>query len=141
MRSEAAWAAASRRAGAFFLLPPEGEAPAAAAAAGGVEIGDEARFDSLRDFSAGVQLVSPGRTDEFFRSPATPPSQADTASALPPAEFVPFNSAGLQALLAEGCLFGWLLWGSESNARAQLGSLGEQVVSALFIPPLRGPGD
>ena len=59
MKSEAAWAAASRRAGSLFGLPRESGTDAAA--------WDESEgYEAVREFSAGVQLVSPGRRDEFF---------------------------------------------------------------------------
>ena len=47
-------------------------------------------------------------------------------------EFVRFNAAGLQAILAEGCLYGWHLWGAEAAARAQLGA----AKNELLTPPV-----
>ena len=159
MRSEAAWAAASRRAGTLFALPSDDLAEdvdvTASLSAGG--------FEQLREFTAGVQVVSSTQQDEFFQPPPDsggsnrdvdnssssvvppPPPQdpvaADTSSALPQADFVRFNAAGLQAVLAEGCLYGWHLWGAELGAREQLESWvssdGEDAASILLTQPER----
>ena len=150
MRSEAAWAAASRRAGNLFRLAREGGEEE--------EAWDASRgFEALRRFSSGVQVVGAAQQDEFFRAEgpqaaaATPEAEAGGGEAagrtlgevseLPTAEFVRFNTAGLQATLAEGCLFGWHLWGAESGARAQLVAAGEGAAEALLTPPTRGPED
>ena len=69
---------------------------------------------------------------------------SNCAILLPTAELVPFNALGLQSLLAEGCLFGWNLWGAESGMRGQLEyNGGEGLVKALLPPPVRvvGEGD
>ena len=133
MRSEAAWAAASRRAGALFALPREGGAEEE-------ELGgwdDSQGYEALREFSSGVQVVAPSQQDEFFAKPngdgalggVGPGGPIDP---LPTAEFVRFNAAGLQAILAEGCLYGWHLWGAEAAARAQLGAAKDE----LLTPPV-----
>ena len=58
---------------------------------------------------------------------------ADVAD-LPTADFVRFNAAGLQAALAEGCLYGWSLWGAEAGARDQIAACGEIAARALLVP-------
>jgi hypothetical protein len=149
MKSEAAWAAASRRAGNLFALDrAEGDDEG---------VWDESRgFESLRVFSTGVQVVAASQQEEFFRPqgeerPPPPPDSTDEDPAagrsaggpldglsdaeLPAAAFVRFTSAGLQAILAEGCLFGWHLWGAEAGARAQLVSVGDAAADALLLPP------
>ena len=132
MRSEVTWAAASRRAGAFFGLP-RGEAR--------LSLG----YEELRLFSKGVQVVAPSQQAEFFAAPSAdadappPPAEEEdeapplpaAASELPTASFLPFNAAGLQCVLAEGCLYGWHLWGAEAAARAQLGA----AKDVLLTPP------
>ena len=139
MRSEVTWAAASRRAGAFFGLP-RGEAR--------LSLG----YEELRLFSKGVQVVAPSQQAEFFAAPsadadAPPPAEeeeeeapplpaAAAASELPTASFLPFNAAGLQCVLAEGCLYGWHLWGAETAASK---GLGDAAARALMTPPERPP--
>ena len=131
MKTEAAWLAASGRAGSLLGLPHDEGAE-----------GEAARYESLRDFTVGVQVVGSAQQEEFF---ASPPSESGTPDAegaaepdgvdpLPTAEFVRFNAAGLQAMLAEGCLFGWLLWGAEAAARDMLESSASDEDS-LLAPP------
>ena len=162
MKSEAAWAAASRRAGTLFALSRESEAEDAALDAalagegGGAAWDDSLGFEALREFSSGVQVVGASQQEEFFRSPdeeeatataaAADDSEAAAAAAaaatqLPTAEFIKFHTAGLQAVLSEGCLYGWHLWGAEAGARAQLVAAGDAAVEALLTPPRRGPDD
>jgi len=156
-KTEAAWAAASRRAGAFFALPREGGE------------GSEGGFgyESLREFTVGVQVVAPAQQSEFFNSPSEGEAggegggsrgqgaEAGAGAAavnggvapLPSAEFVRFNAAGLQALLAEGCLFGWMLWQAEAEAMAVLaaapddGSASARTAegSSLLLTPPAAP--
>ena len=129
MRSEVAWAAASRRAASLFGLP----APESSTSLG---------VEDLRLFSKGVQVVTPSQQAEFFSSPADETGRdeevaaATFAAPLPSASFIPFNAAGLQCALAEGCLFGWQLWGAETAASQ---ALGDTTASALMLPPERGP--
>jgi len=155
MRSEVAWAAASRRAASFFELPSE-DAPGAeggGAALGGV--GQALGYEPLRMFSKGVQVVGGAQQSEFFATEdevaaaaaaaseaaeeaadedkAAEPEPA-AAALLPTAEFVPFNAAGLQCALSEACLFGWHLWGAELRAEAELGEGGAE---ALLTPQER----
>jgi len=142
MKSEAAWAAASRRAGTFFGLKREHERDAVAADA----IGSEAApgFEQLREFTVGVQVVGSAQQEEFFAASSDQAPDglvgdlaADAAAAangfLPAGDFVRFNAAGLQAMMAEGCLFGWHLWGAEADARVLVESAGSE--EALLAPP------
>lgn len=145
MRSEVAWAAASRRAASFFELPSEdasGGAEGSGGALGGV--GQALGHEPLRIFSKGVQVVGGAQQDEFFATDGEMAAAAATASEanddeatesepaapalLPTAEFVPFNAAGLQCALSEACLFGWHLWGAEIRAEAELGEGGAAVL-------------
>jgi len=128
MRSEVAWAAASRRAGGLFGLP-------------GHESSTSLGVEDLRLFSKGVQVVASAQQAEFFSSPSAEAERdevvaATMAEALPSASFIPFNAAGLQCALAEACLFGWHLWGAEAAASA---ALGDATARALMTPPERGP--
>ena len=129
MRSEVAWAAASRRAASLFGLP----APESSTSLG---------VEDLRLFSKGVQVVTPSQQAEFFSSPADESGRdeevaaATFAAPLPSASFIPFNAAGLQCALAEGCLFGWQLWGAETAASQ---ALGDATARALMLPPERVP--
>mmetsp|Transcript_14089 Transcript_14089/g.36460 ORF Transcript_14089/g.36460 Transcript_14089/m.36460 type:complete len:458 (-) Transcript_14089:138-1511(-) len=151
MKSEAAWVAASRRAGVFFQLPWIGpnDAPRAAAISAAT-FDDSLGYEQLRTFTASVQIVSAAQQTEFFQpdvgessadegAPSVLPaaSAVPTVDELPSAEFVAFNAAGLQALLAEGCLYGWHLWGAEAGARAQLvqAGVGEEAIDELLTPP------
>ena len=127
MRSEVAWAAASRRAGGLFGLP-------------GHESSTSLGVEDLRLFSKGVQVVAASQQAEFFSSPSDEAGRNEEAAAtiaapLPSASFVPFNAAGLQCALAEACLFGWHLWGAEAAASY---ALGDATARALMIPPERG---
>jgi hypothetical protein len=146
MKSEVAWAAASRRAGTLLGLPPPTDHEL-----GGHEL--------LRDFTVGVQVVSSSQQEEFFASGASEggdsarddagddaggDASGDAASAaavteMPTAEFIRFNAAGLQAMLAEACLYGWFLWGAEVEARTVLteGAAGEGATEALLVPAAR----
>jgi len=151
MKSEAAWAAASRRAGHLFSL----ERDDAGVGDGSADVWDSSGgYEQLRSFTSGVQVVSATQQEEFFaassdgeettRSASSTAAVGDTehdvkaVAALPTAEFVPFNCAGLQALLAEGCLYGWHLWGAEAGTRAQLAKAGgDKAVEALLTPPVR----
>ena len=148
MKSEAAWVAASRRAGTFFRLPwigPDGEPREDAISAAPFD--DSLGFEQLRTFTASVQVVSAAQQAEFFKAPSgedeaaspkpPPTSAAPAVVELPTAEFVAFNAAGLQALLAEGSLYGWHLWGAEAGARAQLvqAGVGKKAIDALLTPP------
>ena len=133
MKTEAAWLAASARAGSLLGLPRDECAE-----------GEAARYESLRDFTVGVQVVGSAQQEEFFAAPpsesGTPDSEGAGGAAepgvdqLPTAEFVRFNAAGLQAMLAEGCLFGWLLWGAEAAARDMLAS-SANAEDSLLAPP------
>lgn len=128
MRSEVAWATASRRAASLFGLP-------------GHESSTSLGVEDLRLFSKGVQVVAPSQQAEFFSSPSDEAGRneevaATIAAPLPSASFVPFNAAGLQCALAEACLFGWQLWGAEAAASR---ALGDAAARALMIPPERGP--
>ena len=124
MRSEVAWAAASRRAGGLFGLP-------------GHESSTSLGVEDLRLFSKGVQVVASAQQAEFFSlaSAYTEAERDEVVAALPSASFIPFNVAGLQCALAEACLFGWHLWGAEAAASA---ALGDATARALMIPPERG---
>jgi hypothetical protein len=128
MRSEVAWATASRRAASLFGLP-------------GHESSTSLGVEDLRLFSKGVQVVAPSQQAEFFSSPSDEAGRneevaATIAAPLPSASFVSFNAAGLQCALAEACLFGWQLWGAEAAASR---ALGDAAARALMIPPERGP--
>jgi hypothetical protein len=151
MKSEAAWVAASRRAGTFFRLPwigPDGEPRDDAISAAPFD--DSLGYEQLPTFTASVQVVSAAEQAEFFKAPSgdeeapspKPPSTSETPAVveLPTADFVAFNSAGLQALLAEGSLYGWHLWGAEAGARAQLvqAGVGKKAIDALLTPPRVG---
>jgi hypothetical protein len=151
MKSEAAWVAASRRAGTFFRLPwigPDGEPRDDAISAAPFD--DSLGYEQLRTFTASVQVVSAAQQAEFFKAPSgdeeapspKPPSTSETPAVveLPTADFVAFNAAGLQALLAEGSLYGWHLWGAEAGARAQLvqAGVGKKAIDALLTPPRVG---
>ena len=151
MKSEAAWVAASRRAGTFFRLPwigPDGEPRDDAISAAPFD--DSLGYEQLRTFTASVQVVSAAQQAEFFKAPSgdeeapspKPPSTSATPAVveLPTADFVAFNAAGLQALLAEGSLYGWHLWGAEAGARAQLvqAGVGKKAIDALLTPPRVG---
>ena len=122
MRSEVAWAAASRRAASLFGLP----APESSTSLG---------VEDLRLFSKGVQVVTPSQQAEFFSSPADETGRdeevaaATFAAPLPSASFIPFNAAGLQCALAEACLFGWQLWGAEAAASAGCRLLWEMLTA------------
>ena len=61
---------------------------------------------------------------------------ATAISDLPIADYLRFNAAGLQAMLSEGCLYGWLLWGVEAEVADQLSP---EAASALLVPP-KAPG-
>jgi len=121
----------------------------------------------LREFTVGVQVVAPAQQSEFFNSPSEGEAggegggsrgqgaEAGAGAAavnggvapLPSAEFVRFNAAGLQALLAEGCLFGWMLWQAEAEAMAVLaaapddGSASARTAegSSLLLTPPAAP--
>ena len=142
MRSEAAWAAASRRAGTFFGLQRDHERDAVAADAMGGEAA--AGYEMLREFTVGVQVVGSAQQEEFFAASSDQAPDGlvgDLAAAaaaaangfLPAGDFVRFNAAGLQAMMAEGCVFGWHLWGAEAEARVLLESVGGD--EALLAPP------
>lgn len=110
-----------------------------------------------RQFTSAVQVVSASQQDEFFAGGSEAATEqgaspvdsgaAEAAGggaagelggrdALPTAEWVLFNAAGLQALLAEGCLYGWHLWGAEAGARAHLKLCGgDATAAALLTPP------
>ena len=166
MRSEAAWAVASRRAGLLFGLDPKADADDEVMEKVEGAFDDSSRgYEQLRAFTSQVQVVSAGQQEEFFASDGSRLDRKDeggdkkeeevvveskagggsgAAFELPTAEFVPFNALGLQSLLAEGCLFGWNLWGAESGMRGQLEyNGGEGLVEALLPPPVRvvGEGD
>ena len=110
-------------------------------------------------FDTCVQVVSPAQQEEFFAR-AAEAEAADEAvargaaekgddgaaaevAALPTGDFLRFNAAGLQALLAEGCLFGWHVWGAETQLRRVLAASpgGDDIVDCLLIQPSRGPGE
>ena len=141
-KSEVAWAVASRRAGAFFGLDLPEEAQAEAILG----------YEQLRTFTTGVQVVGAAQQEEFFsEAPAADESLAEAEAAdadeaevgsvpsvvepLPVASFVRFNTAGLQALLSEACLFGWHLWGAEAEARSVLEANAPSAVAALLTRP------
>lgn len=136
MRTEAAWATASRRAGALLGLPRDAD--------------DEASwgYEALREFTVGVQVVGAAQQEEFFASGAEEDAAADSggdaggsasgvggmaAPLLPSAEFVRFNAKGLQCMLAEGCFFGWCLWRAESEAIRLIDGTGAEA--SLLMPP------
>ena len=138
MKSEVAWVVASRRAGAFFGLPLEEEGVATAILG----------YEELRTFTTGVQVVGAAQQEEFFsEAPAESTAESgvaaenETAGAsavvepLPVASFVRFNTAGLQALLSEACLFGWHLWGAEAEARGLLEANAPRAVATLLTRP------
>ena len=84
-----------------------------------------------------MQVVAPSQQDEFFAKPNGDGALGGVGpggpiAPLPTAQFVRFNAAGLQAILAEGCLYGWHLWGAEAAARAQLGAAKDE----LLTPPV-----
>ena len=134
MRTEAAWAAASRRAGVFFGLPDEQES------------GVTHAYEALREFTAGVRVVGSEAPDEFFskggqdvdggtgaRADVDGARPSELPTDMPSAEFIRFNAAGLQTMLAEGCLFGWLLWRAENEAVDVLAGSGAE--SSLLTSP------
>jgi hypothetical protein len=143
-KSEPAWAAVSRRAASIFGLARGGDGA------------DEDGFGLLApgEFTAGVQVVASAQQEEFFARASSPgeaetsrsgsaddgAAAADSAAAaleagkLPSADLIRFNSAGLQCLLAEGCLYGWLLWGAEAEATSLLAGA-EGAAEALLVPP------
>ena len=151
MKSEIAWAAASRRAGRVLCLPTEataedGESSGLGSSLGGVEL--------LREFTTGVQVVGAGQQEEFFSAGSTldgegseGEGEGDEGGAtvagdifagqlfgnLPVGDFVRFNAAGLQAMLAEACLFGWFLWKAEAEASDVLGP--GPASDTLLVPP------
>ena len=156
MRSEVAWMAASERAGSLFRLPRgggaagDGDGGELSGAGGAAAEESPLGFEALREFTVGIQVVGSAQQDEFFAPPSSKqdgddgdrsgddstvaPSQV--ASALPEADFVRFNAAGLQALLAEGCLYGWFLWGAEAETKELLkASQIEGADAALLVPP------
>lgn len=170
-QTDAAWAVASVRAGDYFELDEPGAQREQLGTAGGV--GEDgcagagsgrqeglsfSRYEELRDFTTGVQVVGPALLDEFFDTGGEddPPQRAPggageelasgagagadggaraTAGLPPPlprASFVRFNAAGLQALCCEACVVGYTLWGAERDA---LTLLGEEMSRVLMPPP------
>ena len=138
-KSEAAWAAVSRRAATVFGL------------ARGADGADGDGFDSLApgEFTAGVQVVASAQQEEFFARPAdgeaaegrsgdaggaSADSAAAAAGELPTADLIRFHAEALQCLLAEGCLYGWLLWGAEAEV-ASLLARADGAAEALLVPP------
>ena len=89
---------------ALFALPREGGTEEEEGLGGW---DDSQGYEALREFSSGVQVVAPSQQDEFFAKPngdgalggVGPGGPIDP---LPTAEFVRFNAAGLQAILARG---------------------------------------
>lgn len=136
MKSEVAWMVASRRAGSMMNLAHEAKDSLDG-------------YEQLREFTTGVQAVERSRLDEFFAKrhsdsdkdersisqqevpTGSSPESPSAASFLPMGDFIPFNAAGLQALLAEGCLYGWFLWSVETKVRSALGVKG---ADALLVP-------
>ena len=157
MKSEAAWAVASRRAGDFFDISGRASASAAESAAESAAAADDgAGYEELRTFTTQVQVVGAAQQEEFFASSSRDGGSAGAAEdeesaatdaetqdggggdpfALPIGSFVAFNTAGLQACLAEACLFGWHLWGAEAQARARLEAAAPGAAERLLVPPL-----
>jgi hypothetical protein len=161
-KTDAAWAVASVRAGVYFELddpgaPPSGDAGGGSVGADGSRGVTVSRYEELREFTTGVQVIRPAVVDEFFdtggeghppaepardgteNQPAAEPGAGGVAEAtatlpppLPRASFVRFNAAGLQALCCEACLVGYTLWGVEREA---LTLLGEEASRELMPPP------
>ena len=170
MKSEAAWVVASRRAGAFFAIPKQETDEQGADGKGADGAAEESAesaslgYEALREFTTQVQVVASAQQEEFFAAPpprdltaegtgsdgagsdgskgADAVSEPSVPSELPMASFIGFNAAGLQAALAEGCLFGWHLWGAEAQARGELLACGaDGAVEALLTPPAVVPGE
>ena len=136
MRCEVAWLAASRRAGVLLQLPQDEDASFG--------------YEALREFTVGVQVVGAAQQSEFFapsdegradaagggameKLKGAVASAVSAADAMPAADLVRFNAAGLQAMLAEGCLYGWHLWGAEAEAMDILAD--SDAEEALLVPP------
>lgn len=136
MKSEVAWAAASRRAARFFKLHEKKEDT-------GFDEIDTWKmplgFEELRVFARGLTVAYDDEVEKHFRvegeaAPTFP--SADVDDKRPVGDFVPFNQAGLQTLLAEGCLYGWHLWAIEVGIKQNLRQVGgDDVVEMLLTAP------
>lgn len=95
-------------------------------------------FEQLREFTTGVQVCSAAQQEEFFSALAQNPELAEQMAssrdegALPTGDFMRFNAAALQCLLAEACLYGWHLWATEAHIEAELN---EEASTVLLQPP------
>lgn len=123
MKTEVAWAAASRRAGGFFALKQDA-GPAGADAIG---------FEVLREISVGM-VEYPSRTP--VEAPPTYETPRGGWTGLPAPDWVHFEAASLEALLTESCLYGWYLWGAEKAAIcAIMEALAGQDPQRRGLPP------
>ena len=170
MKSEAAWAVASRRAGHFFGLPRtagthDSDGGELDTESDGPPADDGAGFEGLRTFTTQVQVVGAAQQEEFFASDKPSEEHAASAAAsgagsdesagmgeedcgdgqdditanlpaFPRASFIAFNTAGLQACLAEACIFGWHLWAAEAQAMSTAEAAAPGAAALLMIPPL-----